>query len=385
MPWYGGFREYVPVAERRAKARRQMDRLRKQGQVIEPVEIEGRTIARSFWGKGWCDHLESFSDFSNRLPRGRTYARNGSVCHLAIKPGLIEAHVAGSRLYSVNIKIAKLNNQAWEGIKRRCAGQIGSMLELLQGKLSDRVMAVVADRENGLFPKPGQITLDCSCPDWATMCKHVAAVLYGVGNRLDTQPELLFTLRGVDPQELIAADLDLPAHAETGARTLADDQLADVFGIELEDGSPTCTAVSASEGQARPMGKSGTRSASRNNGKATSNKKTNAKAKPRSRAKDKRGKAIHTGKAATASAKTKRSTSRTRSKSDSRNGRPTLRPTGKSVGRLRRRAGLTQVQFAQQLNVSPASVARWESATGRLKLQQRCLNALADLKHDLDG
>jgi uncharacterized Zn finger protein/DNA-binding XRE family transcriptional regulator len=385
MPWYGGFREYVPVAERRAKARRQMDRLRKQGQTIEPVEIEGRTIARSFWGKGWCDHLESFSDFSNRLPRGRTYARNGSVCHLGIKPGFIEARVAGSRLYQVTIGISSLDTRSWGKIKRRCAGQIGSMLELLQGKLSDRVMAVVADRQSGLFPKPGQISLDCSCPDWAAMCKHVAAVLYGVGNRLDTQPELLFTLRGVDPQELIAADLDLPAHAETGARTLADDQLADVFGIELEDSSPPDTAGSTNDASTRPTGKSGTRSAGKHQSRATNRKRTNAQAKPRSRAEDARGKSSRAGKAATASATTKRSTSRTSSETARRNGRPALRPTGKSVARLRRRTGLTRVQFARQLDVSPASVARWESAAGRLKLQQRCLNALADLKHDLDG
>ena len=385
MPWYGGFREYVPVAERRAKARRQMDRLRKQGQTIEPVEIEGRTIARSFWGKGWCEHLESFSDFSNRLPRGRTYARNGSVCHLGIKPGFIEARVAGSHLYQVTIGIAKLDTKPWEEIKRRCAGQIGSMLELLQGKLSDQVMAVVADRQTGLFPKPGQINFACTCPDWATMCKHVAAVLYGVGNRLDAQPELLFTLHNVDPQELIAADLSLPDRAESGARTLTDDQLADVFGIELEDSSPPDTAGSTNDAPTQPTGKSRTKSTSKSQSKATTRTKTNAMAKLRSRAKDERRKTCRAGKAATASATTKRSTSQTRSEGARRNGRPTIRPTGKSVARLRRRAGLTQVQFAERLGVSPASVARWEAVAGRLKLQQRCLNALADLKHDLDN
>ncbi|MDD4391852.1 MAG: SWIM zinc finger family protein [Desulfobacterales bacterium] len=199
----GFWGRYVPVAERRAKARNQMKKLCKKGKHIQPVEIEGRTIARSFWGKGWCDHLESFSDYANRLPRGRTYVRNGSVCHLEIGPGCIEAIVSGSSLYNVSISIQKLKPAIWESIQKQCAGQIGSMLELLQGKLSDQVMGVVTDRKTGLFPQPGEIQFDCSCPDWAVMCKHVAAVLYGVGSRLDSQPELLFLLRGVDAQELI--------------------------------------------------------------------------------------------------------------------------------------------------------------------------------------
>ena len=192
---------YVPVAEQRARARREMDKLKKKGKHVQPVDIEGRAIARSFWGKGWCDHLESFADFANRLPRGRRYARNGSVCHLEIRPGRVEAIVSGSELYDVTIGISQLEEAVWKSIKAKCAGQIGSMLELLQGKLSREVMGVVTERDHGLFPKPREIDLDCSCPDWATMCKHVAAALYGVGHRLDHQPDLLFVLRDVDAAE----------------------------------------------------------------------------------------------------------------------------------------------------------------------------------------
>jgi len=376
MSWYGGFPRYVPIAERRANARRQMDRLRKQGHTIEPVEIEGRTIARSFWGKGWCDHLESFSDFSNRLPRGRTYARNGSVCHLGVKPGVIEARVVGSELYQVNIRITKMNTKTWKEIKRRCAGQVGSILELLRGKLSDRVMAVVVDRQSGLFPKPGQIKLDCSCPDWATMCKHVAAVLYGVGHRLDSQPELLFTLRGVDPQELIATDLDLPDHTEIGAKTLADDQLGDVFGIELDDASLAAPAVSNDGAATQSTARSGVKSQARIKAKAGTKTKTNVKRKVDTRTR----KSALRGSAAPSRSDRRASTQRPK-----RNGRPTIRPTGKSVARLRRRTGMTQAQFAEQLGVSAASVARWEATVGRLKLQHRCLQALDALKRDLDN
>ena len=160
----------------------------KKGVDIQPIEIEGRKIVRSFWGQAWCDHLESFSDYDNRLPRGRTYVRNGSVCHLAIKKGQVEAKVMGSELYNVQVGIDTLSQRRWNAIKKQCSGQIGSLLELLQGALSDNIMLVVTDRDKGLFPKPAEIHFDCDCPDWAGMCKHIAAVLYGVGARLDNDP-----------------------------------------------------------------------------------------------------------------------------------------------------------------------------------------------------
>ncbi len=247
MGWGGyGWRPYVPVAQRHAQARRKMDSLRKKGVNIQPVEIEGRKIAKTFWGEAWCDHLESFSDYANRLPRGRTYVRNGSVCHLEIKKGRVIAKVSGSELYNINIRIKTLPTKKWNAIKKRCAGQVGSLLELLQGKLSNHVMQVVTDRKNGLFPLPKEITLNCDCPDWAVMCKHVAAVLYGVGARLDQQPELLFKLRGVDHEDLIAADAEAAVSAATSrgkSKRIADDELSDVFGIDLDTSEDT-TATS---------------------------------------------------------------------------------------------------------------------------------------------
>ena len=234
MDWYP---PYVPVAARRARARLELRALLERGVEVQPVELEGRgrAIARSFWGRRWCEHLESFSDYANRLPRGRTYVRNGSVCHLAIEPGGVDAMVVGRELYHVVIRIRKLKRPAWKAIQSACAGQIGSVLELLQGRLSDRVMEIVTDRDTGLFPQPGEIKLACDCPDWATMCKHAAAVLYGVGARLDKSPELLFRLREVDEAELIAADMALPEGAAT-ADTLANDDLGSIFGIDLDAG-----------------------------------------------------------------------------------------------------------------------------------------------------
>ena len=220
MGW--GFRQYVSVASRRAKAVSSMKKLRKEGFNIQAVEIEGRTIARTFWGRSWCDHLESFSDYENRLPRGRTYVRNGSVCHLEIAGGEVKAIVSGSELYDVQIKINRLHADKWSAVKERCSGKVGSLLELLQGRLSSSVMTVVTDRNQGLFPLPTEIDMDCSCPDWATMCKHVAAVLYGIGARLDQKPDLLFTLRKVDQMDLLSAGTRTPSKAgPSRARTLA--------------------------------------------------------------------------------------------------------------------------------------------------------------------
>lgn len=235
MSWWS-YRPYVPVAERRAKAMRKMEKLAKKGQKFSPVSIAGRKISTTFWGRAWCDNLESYSDFSNRLPRGRTYVRNGSVLDLHIEAGRVTSIVCGSELYRIAIKIKPLNGRSWKAIRTKCGQRIGSLVELLQGKLSNDVMAVVTERSSGLFPGPHEIDMSCSCPDWAGMCKHVAATLYGVGNRLDFKPELLFTLRQVDQMELIAqADRPIITPAAGKRKSIAAADLTDVFGIEFDE------------------------------------------------------------------------------------------------------------------------------------------------------
>ncbi len=236
--WGWDYRPYVPVAQRRVNALREVRRLAAKGKQVLPVEIAGRIIATTFWGKAWCDNLESYSDFSNRLPRGRTYVRNGSVVDLQIEPGKITSMVSGSSLYRISIRIRPLAAARWKRLKQQCGAGIGSVVELLQGRLSTSVMAIVTNRNSGLFPAPAEIEMSCSCPDWAGMCKHVAATLYGVGNRLDQQPDLLFKLRQVDHLELIGqAGRPAAKLKDAGGKTIAAAQLADVFGIELETGA----------------------------------------------------------------------------------------------------------------------------------------------------
>jgi uncharacterized Zn finger protein len=237
---YYGFRPYVPVAKRREQAAREMAKLAKKGRVISPVAIEGRLIASTFWGKAWCENLESYSDYESRLPRGRTYVRNGSVVDLQIERGRVKATVSGSELYTITIEIGVLPRPRWDAICRDCAGSVGSLVELLQGKLSKNVMERVCRADDGLFPSPDEIKLGCSCPDWADMCKHVSAALYGVGARLDAKPDLLFELRGVDRSQLIAIagkDLPMTQRPVGGERVLAEDDVAALFGIEMDVGA----------------------------------------------------------------------------------------------------------------------------------------------------
>ena len=277
---YGGWAPYVPVAVRRAQALKKMAALQKKGVNIQPVKIEGRKITKNFWGESWCEHLESFSDFENRLPRGRAYVRNGSVCHLEMAKGNIKAKVSGSELYDVKVEIKTLPKERWKSLKQRCGGRIGSLLELLQGKLSDHVMEVVTHREEGLFPLPGEMSFSCSCPDWAYMCKHVAAVLYGVGARLDDQPELLFALRGVDHEELIAADAETALTAATAqgqSKRLADEELGQVFGIELNLGTENTPATATPD--AKKIAAAMKQTASKIIESATNKKQISAKTK----------------------------------------------------------------------------------------------------------
>ena len=349
---------YVPVAVRRARAMKKVQAMRKKGVCVQPIEIEGRKIARTFWGEAWCRHLERFSDFENRLPRGRTYVRNGSVCHLEIQRGRIQAMVSGSALYDVTIRIDKLPSKKWRDVKGRCAGRIGSLLELLQGRLSKGVMEVVTDPLTGLFPLPKEIGLTCSCPDWAVMCKHVAAVLYGVGARLDREPALLFLLRGVNEEELITAGADAAATVgeARGTGRIAEGDLSELFGIDMAE-EATEAEVPVNEGPAE-TGPGARVPKNAPVPEKTLGERLAAARRRKAEAGTKR-----------AAGRPKRQASSRRSNQEKASAERTV--TGKEVARLRKRFAMTQGQFARLLGVSPPSVGSWEKRTGRLNLQAR--------------
>ncbi len=231
-----GWAPYVPVAERRHKAERVMAKLRKAGHPVAPVTVAGRTIATTIWGRAWCDNLEAYRDYETRLPRGRSYVRNGSVVDLQIAPGRVSAMVSGSELYNVAITIKAAAAAPWRAMCAACAGGIGSLVELLQGRLSGAVMQRLCRQDGGLFPRPSEIRFSCSCLDHASMCKHVAAVLYGVGARLDQSPELLFRLRVVDAADLVAGIDTAPPLARNGptaGKVLHTDDMSALFGLDM--------------------------------------------------------------------------------------------------------------------------------------------------------
>jgi uncharacterized Zn finger protein len=244
MAWYGAggwdyYPPYMSVAEKRAHGLQALAKLlKKSKRAAEPVVLphRKRQLATTFWGQAWADNLERYADLANRLPRGRAYLRNGSVLDLTIGPGRVEAYVAGTELYRVTVGLAPLAPARWKRIVARCTGRIGSLIGLLRGELSADVLAVLTDPREGLFPEPRELALDCSCPDAAELCKHVAAVLYGVALRLDVRPELFFDLRQVNQAELIgsATGGGVGRPRASAGKRIAADRLAAVFGIELE-------------------------------------------------------------------------------------------------------------------------------------------------------
>jgi uncharacterized Zn finger protein len=223
-----------------------VQKLRKQGRAIAPVVIAGTRVAATFWGKAWCKNLESYHDYENRLPRGRSYVRNGAVLDLQIAPHEVTALVKGSSVYKVAIRIAEVPGQQWQSICRDCTGGIDSLVELLQGRFSKAVMERLCRQDEGLFPHPSHITFSCNCYDYAAMCKHVAAVLYGIGARLDQQPELLFRLRAVDEKDLLAhfdAGVALSKEAPAADRILDAEDMSALFGFDLDDGEGAVVAM----------------------------------------------------------------------------------------------------------------------------------------------
>jgi len=221
---------YISVGERRRQAEQEAAKLSK----ATPVVIHGSQIAKTFWGKSWCKNLERYSDYRNRLPRGRTYVRSGCVVDLRVKKGTVDALVSGTRLYRVKVKVSPIPSGRWKAICEDCSGAIDSLLELLEGRFSKATMERLCAEGAGMFPLPREIQFTCSCPDSARMCKHVAAVLYGIGARLDEKPDLLFLLRNVDQEELIT-NAGARTRRPSTARVLQTANLSELFGIDIAE------------------------------------------------------------------------------------------------------------------------------------------------------
>ena len=336
MHWYP---RYVPVDAQRARTVSEMNRLVASGVKVQPVELRGRTLASSFWGWRWCEHVDSFSEYAARLAHGRACLRNGSVCHLSMEPGGVDAMVIGSALYHVTLRVRRVEAAAWMAMRTACAGRVESVVELRQGLLPDDVAEVLTDRDSGLFPQPGDIVASCDCGDSTALCKHAAAVLWGIGSRLDERSELLFLLRGVDETELIAAEAALsrdPVAAgglESGAtRGAAASESADSMSLNAPRPAKSTASLSApppagSAAPSRPV------------------KKTLTYRPPGPT--DARRRRMPSGLAGEAAG---------------------FVPTGAMVADLRERCGCTVAEFADLIQVTPTTVRRWETSPGRLNL-----------------
>lgn len=253
----------MPVAEKRAKAEKKLAALRKRHGNVSPVRIEGSALASTWWGKSWNRNLERYADFSNRIGRGRSYVRNGAVLDLKIHAGEVRALVQGSQAdpYSVSVTIRGMNRETWKQIQGTCQGRLGSLAELLAGRLPEDLADLFMERGKGLFPSPAEIRFDCSCPDWASMCKHVAATLYGIGTRLDEDPLLFFTLRRLDVESLISEAVTaktsemIARSRQKSSRVIEDSDISGVFGIEVDDAAGTLQAPEDATPTKRPAGR----------------------------------------------------------------------------------------------------------------------------------
>lgn len=262
---YRGYPRYVPVAEKRARAEKKLKQLLKKNPGMRPVVIEGTAIANTWWGKSWSKNLERYADYSNRIGRGRSYVRHHAVLDLQITPGRVEALVQGSasRPYSVTIGIKPISSKTWKAILRDCDGQMDSLQALLAGKFPKDLEEIFMAKGKGLFPSPDEIKLSCSCPDWAVMCKHVAATLYGIGARLDEDPNLFFKLRKADVNKLISkavtdqTDSLLKKAKKKSARVMEDTGLSDIFGIDLAEANDTVKPESPAGKKAGGKAKTG--------------------------------------------------------------------------------------------------------------------------------
>lgn len=240
---YWGFPKYVSVAEKKAKAAQKLKELSKKKPNMKPVALEGSALAHTWWGKAWNRNLEQYADYSNRIGRGRSYVRHGAVLDLQIEPGEVIALVQGSdrNPYSVSVKIQTLKKETWQRMKTACEGTLESFQELLAGNFPKALGEIFICKDSGMFPAPREIKFDCSCPDWADMCKHVAAVLYGIGARLDEDPKLFFRLRdaGIDKliKQAVAGKVEklLEKAGRKSGRIIEDKDIASVFGIDIEE------------------------------------------------------------------------------------------------------------------------------------------------------
>ncbi len=236
---YNYTKTYSPISFEELQQKSKTTKSTNKKQALEPIEVIGnsRQICTKWWGQAWCKNLEKYADYENRIARGKRYVRAGAVIDLKIKKGVVDAKVQGTRRkpYDICIHIAPLLKEAVDNIVSKCS-KLKNVEELIKGNIPLQMQELFTGRD-GLFPTPKEIAFDCSCPDWASMCKHVAAVLYGVGIRLDENPLLFFELRGIEYEQFVGAAIEIRIEEmianenKPSNRIITEKSIMNIFGI----------------------------------------------------------------------------------------------------------------------------------------------------------
>ena len=220
------------IEELRQRVKMTSQAAAKKNKDYAPVPpIKGRNICQSWWGQAWCRNLEQYADYESRLDRGKRYVKTGTVIDLKIKKGKVEARVQGTRRapYKVEIRISPLSEENCQKIIEKCGRRIENMESLIKGEFPMDLQELFTGKD-GLFPTPREISFSCSCPDWALMCKHVAAAMYGIGVRLDENPFYFFD-RFINVALESKVESMLRNAEKSSDRIIEDADLTALFGV----------------------------------------------------------------------------------------------------------------------------------------------------------
>ena len=222
---------HLSAAARKALAEQERKRVLAENPDFIPLRVtHTQKLARSFWGQAWNRNLDTYQDYDTRFDRGRRHLRAGAVVNLQLIGPQVEAHVWDHRLYPVSATFAPLDTEKWAAFRKDSAGEFDSLVALLQGKVSDTLLARIIDPQKGLFPERQALTYRCTCLDDAPLCEHIAAVLYGIGVCFDENAELFFSLRAISIHDWMQTLGDCLLQ-EVGPPSAQ--ELGDLFDIDL--------------------------------------------------------------------------------------------------------------------------------------------------------
>lgn len=190
MSWYYNYKPSKPI------------------QTQEGIKTKSQRgdFVKNWWATRWIEAVERVMD-AGRLRRGRSYARAGQVLAVEESAGGVTARVQGSRRtpYKVTIEVKPLSDAQWTAVFSALSERAIFTAELLNGQMPQNIEEAFAAAGVSLFPGRGELTAGCSCPDWASVCKHIAAAQYILAERFDDDPFLLFRLRGRTQEQALAA------------------------------------------------------------------------------------------------------------------------------------------------------------------------------------